>query len=363
MNIADMFSESSRTVRQNTRARLFAEHRIPSVFHTLAFALLSLLFWGVDWGIDPAQARHTLNLRVVVLVVLILSAVVKWLSSTVLLNWLATYASLALSEVLLIVLLTKLNGGKVAEAGQFLFFCLGSVLLTWHYSFKVNVPGCIVLALVPSLAGYWLVPDFPHILYASMIWPAAALAILIHSKFRPYLVENVRLRQEAESAVLFNPVTGLLNKRGLEHSFQRLVKMGGAKPLQQFLLLIEIDGIARIRDAHGEAAANAVLEQIGQTVDLSFRGRDITSSLGDEFACILLHLSRENAFDIAERFRSTLADRMLKCPGAPNGELACTVSIGIVAADTKERIDSLLNLARVGVNQAKSLGGNHCACI
>ena len=143
----------------------------------------------------------------------------------------------------------------------------------------------------------------------------------------------------------------------------RLAKMNEAKPLHQFLLLIEIDGMEGIKNAHGEEIAQTIWAQLGRTIELSFRNRDITSNLGSEFACILLHLSRENAFDIAERFRAKIAGKEFECPGAPNGKLACTVSIGIVAADTKESIKSLVNLARVGVSQAKSLGGNHCACI
>jgi len=363
MNISDMFADSSRQVRQNTRSRLFAEHRIPSVYHTVAFALLGLLFWGADWGLDADSAKKALLFRFAIAGVLLLSALAKRLSRAMAINCLATYVPLAICEVLSIDLMTKLSGGLPVGSGQLLYFFLGAVLLTPHYSTKWVLPGSLALAVVPHLAGEMLTPDFPHLLYACVVWPAAALAVLIHWRFRPILVENIRLRQETESAVLFDPVTGLLNGRGLEHSFQRLVKMGEAKPLQQFLLLIEIDGMKGIKKTHGEEIAQSILAQLGQTIDLSFRGRDITSSLGDEFACILLHLSRENAFDIAERFRGNVAGKDFECPGAPNGSLACTVSIGIVAADTKESINSLVNLARVGVSQAKSLGGNQFACI
>lgn len=363
MNISDMFSESSRAVRQNTRARLFAEHRINSVYHTIAFALLGLVFWGADWAVDAASAKGTLLFRLAIVAILLLSALVKWLSRSSLINWLATYVSLAVSEVLLIALLNKLNGGLTAGAGQFLYFFLGSVLLSWHYSFKLTGPSCLALALIPSLAGALLSTGFPHVLYASILLPTFALTILTHLQIRPILVECVRLRKESESSVIFDPATGLLNKRGLEHSFQRLVKLGEAKPLQQFLLLIEIDGMDGIKQAYGEAAAQSIWSQMGQTIELAFRGRDITSSLEGEFACILLHLSREKAFDIAERFRGTVAGKEFACPGTSNGKLACTVSIGIVAADTRDSINGLLNVARVGINQAKALGGNQCACV
>lgn len=342
---------------------MFAEHRVQSIYHTIAFALLGLLLVVSDWAIDPSAIWTALLFRFAIASVLLLSAVVKWQSRKSFGNWLATFVSFAIAECLVIALMAKLNGGVAAGVGQVLFLCGGIVVLTWHYSFKFNGPGCVVLALIPNAAGALLVPAFPHVQYVAVVWPAFALVMLTLLKLRPILVECDRLRVEAESAVLFDPNTGLLNKRGLEHSFQRLVKLGYAKPLQQFLLLIEIDGLAKIKETYGEGVGYLIWRQLGSLIEISFRGRDITANLDDEFVCILVHLSRENAFDIAERFRGLVAEKEFKCSGASDGTLKCTVSIGIVAADTKDKIDSLVNLARVGVNQAKSSGGNQCACL
>lgn len=375
MIISDMFSDSSKQVRNNTRARLFAEHRIPSVFNTVVFALLGLFLWGADWALNLGSMKKALAFRLAIAGIILLSALVKWLVRAVSINFLATYIALAIGEVLTIALITHLpvagegeeiaaaKAGLTAGSGQMLYFFLGAVLLSPLYSTKWVIPGCLSLALIPHLAGEILAPEFPHLLFGSVIWPACAIALLIHWRLRPILVENIRLRHETESAVLFDPVTGLLNKRGLEHSFQRLSKMSGIKPLNQFLLLIAIDGLDGIKKAHGEETAQSIRAQLGQSIDVSFRSRDITASLGNEFACVLLHLSRENAFDIAERFRGSIAGKDFECPSMPGGKMSCTVSIGIIAIDIKENIDSLTNLARVGVSQAKSLGGNQCACI
>jgi diguanylate cyclase (GGDEF)-like protein len=270
---------------------------------------------------------------------------------------------LALGEVALVLLLSGLQGGLAAGAGQFLYFLLGSVLLGGIYPFNLNLAGCAALALVPHVAGALLVPGFPHVLYASTVWPAGALAVLAHWNVRLLLVENARLRHEVEASALIDPATGLLNMRGLEQAFQRLVKLGAFKPLQQFLLLIEIDGFDKIALARGQDFAVSLRGQFGQAIDLSFRSRDITASPAEEFACILQHVSREKAFDVAERFRVTVADKEFDCAAAETGTLKCTVSIGIVSADAKDDIKTLLNHARVGISQAKSLGGNQCVCI
>jgi len=363
MNIADMFADSSRQVRQSTRTKVFYEWYARSIQNTVLFALLGTLLWGWDWAIDPYHAKKALLFRLSVLGVLLLSAIAKWLSKSLYVNYLASYLALAIGEVLFVALLAGLEGGPAAGAGQLLYFFLGSLLLCTLYRSTLNVLGCAVLALVPLLAGALLAKDFPYFAYAFTLWPAAALTALIHTRIRPVLIENIKLRQDVESSTLIDPVTGLLNPHGLEQAFQRLIKLGQIKPLQQFLLLIEIDGFDGLQQKHGQEFVDALRGKMGQIVDISFRGRDITASSGNEFACILQHVSREKAFDVAERFRESILNKAFEGLPTETGQLSCTVSVGIVSADTKESIKTLLNHARIGVNQAKSLGGNQCICI
>jgi diguanylate cyclase (GGDEF)-like protein len=362
MNIATMFAGSTRQVRQNMRTKVFFEWHARSVRHSILYALLGASLWGADWAMDPYHTKNALFFRLGVLAVLLFSAAVKWLSKSLHVNYFASYLALAASEVLFIALFDRLENGLVAGAGQFLYFFLGSLMYCTLYPSHLNALGCAALAAVPLLAGALIAADFPYFLYAFTLWPAAMLTMLAHWRIRPLLVENIRLRQQVEASTLNDPVTGLLNLHGLEQAFQRLIKLGQIKPLQQFLLLIEIDGLDALARAHGQEFIDALRAKMGQIVDISFRGRDITASPGNEFACILQNISREKAFDVAERFRESILGKEFDgLPGAV-GPAKCTVSIGIVSADTKEQIATLLNQARLGVNQAKSLGGNQCVC-
>jgi len=363
IGIADTFAHSTRQARQGMRTRIFSEWRIRSAQHTVIFAVLGLFLWAGDLAMDASQAKKALAFRLCIAALLLLSALAKWLSTSLWFNYIAAYVSLALCEAVLVGLFKDLEGGRAAMAGQFLYFFIGSLAFCALYSFKLNLYGCATLVLVPHLCGVLLIPDFPHILYAAVIWPASLLTVLVHWWVRPILVENIKLRQEIESSTAIDPVTGLLNMRGLEQAFQRLVKLGTAKPLQQFLLLIEIDGWDEIRRTYGDDFARSLRWQIGQTVDVSFRGRDVTASPGNEFVCILQHVSREKAFEIAERFRELVASKEFACATAKTGKLRCTVSAGIVSADTREHVRALLNRARVGISQARAAGGNQCACI
>ena len=363
MNIASTFADSTRQVKQSTRTKVFYEWHARSVQNTVLFALLSLPLWGADWAMGPMHAKKTLLFRLGVAALLLLSAVAKRTFKFLYFNYAATYLALAGGELLFSLAFNLPDGNPVAGAGQFLYFLLGSLLLAPLYPFGMNAAGCAVLALLPNALGVVLAPDFPSLLYVCTLWPAAAVAVLAHWRIRPHLVENIRLRQQVEASTLNDQVTGLLNLHGLELAFQRLIKLGQVKPLQQFLLLIEIDGLEQLKQAHGEDFAEALRGKMGQAVDISFRGRDITASLGDEFVCILQNVSREKSFDIAERFREGISGKEFDVLTPGTGKLKCTVSIGIVSADTKEEIKTLLNRARLGVGQARSLGGNQCICI
>jgi two-component system cell cycle response regulator len=178
------------------------------------------------------------------------------------------------------------------------------------------------------------------------------------------LVEKQKLLRDLESSGVTDPITGLPNARGLGKSFQRMTKLTMDKPLQSFLLLMEVDGLDKVKSTLGQGFANFLLAKIGEVIEVSFRDRDIIASTNsNEFACILPNLSQDKALDIAERFRSMIEQTSFDCPTTENGKFSCTVSIAIVSAEMNEEIKTLLNRARIGINQAKSLGGNQSVCI
>jgi diguanylate cyclase (GGDEF)-like protein len=320
------------------------------------------MLWGADWNIGAYHAKKTLYFRLGVVAVLLFSATIKWLSKSLTINSLATYLSLAIGEILFLFALDSPDAGLASGAGQFLYFFLGSLLLAPLYPLALNMLGCALLAVAPSIAGVVLGLDFPHLAYVFTLWPAAALTVLAHTQIRQELVENHRLLQQIDASTLIDPITGLLNLKGLEQAFQRLIKLGQVKPLQQFLLLIEIDGFDGLSKAHGQGFAEGLRGKMGQFIDISFRSRDITACTDTEFVCLLQHVSREKAFDVAERFRESIVAKTFDGPTPNIGPISCTVSIGIVSADTREYIKTVLNLARIGLSQARSLGGNQCVC-
>lgn len=364
ISISDVFTASTRQARRGTRERIFLEHQSGAVLNTVAFSFLGVFFLAADWTIDPANLGKAAVIRLACMLVLLLSALVKWYSKSLLINFTVAYLSLVLCEVGQLKLLEGLTGGLIAGPGQLIFLYLGAMLFCWAFPFHYNIWGCVALALVPDAVGEVISSDFPHFLYVSVLWPACASTVFILWRVRSFLIEKQKLLREKESSEIIDPVTGLPNARGLGKSFDRLTKLTTQKAWQNCLLLIEVDGLDKVKATHGPGFSNFLLRKIGELIELSFRDRDIIGSINsNEFACILPNLPQDKAQEIAERFRTIIEQSSFDCPSTESGKFRCTVSIAIVSAEIKEEIKTLLNRARIGVSQAMSTGGNQTVSV
>ena len=126
-------------------------------------------------------------------------------------------------------------------------------------------------------------------------------------------------------------LTGLCNRRALDHrlrqEWDRAVRYRSALAL----LLIDIDGLKRVNDALGHSGGDELLRRAGTAIRMSLRGSDIGARWGgDEFAILAPETSREAAVRLAER----LLERLKGSAASPRD--AITASIGVAVLDQDE---------------------------
>ena len=146
-----------------------------------------------------------------------------------------------------------------------------------------------------------------------------------------YLVAN-RLVRRLHHLSIRDPLTGLLNRRGLAPRLGR-----EAQRLQRFgdryaLLVVDIDRFKAINDRHGHAAGDAVLAQLGALLRDLAREVDTVARLGGEEFCLLLpHCDAEGARRTAQRLRAAVRERTWPGLDAP-----LTVSVGVALAQAPD---------------------------
>ncbi len=119
-----------------------------------------------------------------------------------------------------------------------------------------------------------------------------------------------RRRQEEHARVLAvsAPLTGLANYRLLVDRLGSEIKRSGRDGHPFSILLLDLDGLKKINDAHGHVVGSLALCRVAEVLHLSCREIDTPARYGgDEFAVVLPGTSSEDARRVAQRISQRLS--------------------------------------------------------
>lgn len=179
-------------------------------------------------------------------------------------------------------------------------------------------------------------------------------------------LENAVNRERLRMAGLTDSLTGLYNRRHLQHRLHQEVTRARRYGECLSCLFVDADHFKRINDSFGHAAGDQVLTALAQRLRQRLRASDLATRYGgEEFAVLLpqtdLDSARRLAADIC---RSIAAEPIILADGA---SVALTVSIGVATLDPHQATDAdsagpaLLDAADCAVYLAKQSGRNRVA--
>ncbi|BDB69966.1 GGDEF domain-containing protein [Comamonas thiooxydans] len=166
-----------------------------------------------------------------------------------------------------------------------------------------------------------------------------------------------RLTDELGSMAAQDPLTKLLNRRGLLDGLEAHFEARKAAPVH--LLIVDIDHFKRINDNYGHQFGDNVLCRVAEAIQQSTRRSDLKCRLGgEEFLVLCPGLKGDEVLQLAERIRAAIAE--IAIPGISlHGSVTCTATIGVSNPFiTSQAFDITLQQADAALYRGKSAGRN-----
>lgn len=170
-----------------------------------------------------------------------------------------------------------------------------------------------------------------------------------------------RANQQLLSLAITDSLTGVYNRRKFieagEAEFHRARRQQNALSL----LMLDVDNFKAINDNWGHAIGDSVLRAIAAVCRLSVRHEvDVVARIGgEEFGIVLPQVGFDDAFNMAERLRASVASMQMPNEEPELSGVRCSVSIGVVSM-TEEwtSFEHMLNHADKALYLAKQSGRN-----
>ncbi|RKT42852.1 sensor domain-containing protein [Thiocapsa rosea] len=152
-------------------------------------------------------------------------------------------------------------------------------------------------------------------------------------------------------------LTGLLNRRGVWQSVQRIHAQGLRSGRPCCLAILDLDHFKLVNDAYGHGVGDAVLKRVSETLLREVRQADWLGRWGgEEFVIALPETNEVQARTGLERIRESVAARPLEINGQ---EIRVTLSIGFATCHSHESDPrDVLARADMALYHAKNAGRN-----
>jgi diguanylate cyclase (GGDEF)-like protein len=164
----------------------------------------------------------------------------------------------------------------------------------------------------------------------------------------------LRIMAETQLQAQTDPLTGLMNRRSLEHRARVL----GATGVDYAVVMADLDHFKSLNDRFGHETGDRALRVFAETLRDFVRTEDLTCRFGgEEFVVLLPGIETHEAVEIVERVREALAQTTRR------GDVpSFTASYGVAESTAASDFEDLLHRADRALFAAKE-AGRDCICI
>lgn len=299
-----------------------------------------------------------------------------------LVSWLSKYPSLFTANGFALAVITLLGGfgASISNGGVEGFVAPVLIISPMASGLILGKRAAIISAAFGLLACAGLVFLDQAGLITPSVYPPEELTIIsaiflaavimICAAGVGYVVHDVetkfdaitRVQDELRHAATHDPLSGVLNRQGLEQKLDKMLEAPGAPNEQICFIHIDLDKFKEVNDTHGHPVGDSVLRLAAQTMTDHCSDQDLLARVGgDEFA-IVRCADTAISSEVSTAFCNALIAK-LQQPGIVN-RIECQIgaSAGFVIADTEtSSAEDLVANADAALYEAKRRGrGTTC---
>lgn len=180
---------------------------------------------------------------------------------------------------------------------------------------------------------------------------------------RETLEQEVRIRtEELERLSKTDPLTGLLNRRGMQERLEAQLAHLERDGRRFGLIWLDLDLFKQINDRYGHYAGDRVLAAVAEQLSKLLRGYDCAARWGgDEFLVLIETDDAELLAQLGDRIRVAVSVLKITLP-RQSSALQFTLSAGSYLATPGDSLEQVLHRADSALYQAKANGRNTHYC-
>jgi diguanylate cyclase (GGDEF)-like protein/PAS domain S-box-containing protein len=158
-----------------------------------------------------------------------------------------------------------------------------------------------------------------------------------------------------------DPLTGLLNHSMIQAHLKECLSLFALYPVPFSVMCYTVDDLPKLRDRYGQAAADATLRVVAQTIENGLHQTDFVGRwLEQEFLAILTECGEADVFKVGQRL-----NKLVQRAGVPwwGDTLHATVSIGATMVHDNDTVSALVSRAEEALRESTAAGGNRVVVI
>ena len=200
-------------------------------------------------------------------------------------------------------------------------------------------------------------------------WYAARVLSVISSSavVIALLIENIHLQHKVvrqnltlKRMATMDELSGLANRRELDQRLRAEIKRAMRERTPISLIMLDVDHFKKFNDNHGHVTGDLCLKHVASCLQRNIlRHTDLAARYGgEEFAILLPNTEEQDAADLAEHIRKTIAFSPILLEGDTMLSVTASFGVACLIPNRLEDASELLTTADAALYAAKGAGRN-----